>query len=424
MKMNALILSHFNPSGGVFDSFAADEATADGIRKLAVILDELEPQGDDHFHSVWVSAPRPTFRQYYSYYYEYDCPFRHADEGTVREATDEYKEAFPATKVWFRVALKHFTQREDEEFYALFINHRCIFTINDCNSKSVYNGEDLLRWAISGAESFVTAVKDGTIEKLLRKIPYSYRNGTIKRSDYWEIVPSAKKEFLADYKKTDVENFLTCFSEGGIAGTPMPKMTARQFYEACAVIYKAVGRTMKSSYRFKETASEKEYYGNDVPTPRELYYANADGRDNGLKNLPLDDAEAFELWIREKGPYYEFNGAHPWEIITSFSISLSMHLFPKKRADGSYYFLLSGESVVRAPETVIAANALFAAGYPVKVADFEKIKNRLEGTDFLSVIPEGEKDFCDDCIHLPTGAAGDAIAKKTNWETEIYRMKA
>ena len=44
MKMNALTLSHFYPSGGVFDSFAADEATADGIRKLAVILDELEPQ--------------------------------------------------------------------------------------------------------------------------------------------------------------------------------------------------------------------------------------------------------------------------------------------------------------------------------------------------------------------------------------------
>ena len=35
------------------------------------------------------------------------------------------------------------------------------------------------------------------------------------------------------------------------------------------------------------------------------------------------------------------------------------------------FFCREGESVVRAPEVVIAANVLFAAGCPVKVADFE-----------------------------------------------------
>ena len=153
-----------------------------------------------------------------------------------------------------------------------------------------------------------------------------------------------------------------------------------------------------------------------------MYYANADGRDDGLKNVPLDDPRAYEEWKQYKAPYYEFNGSHPWEIIPAFSISLSMHLFPT-RTDSGYYIRLSGESNLRAPETIVAANALVKAGYPVLVDDYNKIINRIDGEDNLKIIPVSSCPFRENAIWLPKGAKGKAIAERAVWETYEYIIK-
>lgn len=154
-----------------------------------------------------------------------------------------------------------------------------------------------------------------------------------------------------------------------------------------------------------------------------MYYSLADGRANGLKGVPMDDPSAFDEWNSDKGPYYQFNGSHPWETIPSFSTSFSMHLIPRKDSTGKYYFSLSGESSVRSPETIVAANALYESGYPIKISGMDVIINRIEGTDYLSVVPIGRRTFFENCIKLPDGETGLAVAEKTIWEFDEYRLK-
>lgn len=88
-------------------------------------------------------------------------------------------------------------------------------------------------------------------------------------------------------------------------------------YEACAICYQAIGLEPKSHCMFVDSDEEHQRYGG--VTPKELYYMYADGRDGGMSKLPLDDAAAFEEWLEQKGPHYEFNGHHPWEILPSYS---------------------------------------------------------------------------------------------------------
>jgi len=291
----------------------------------------------------------------------------------------------------------------------------------------VFHGVDLLDWAIEESEKFVQSVSDGTYLEILQKIPYIYREGTIERRIYWEFMPETKKAFLANYSKREVRKFLRDFEEDFVMGTVLPEMTARTFYEACAVIYKALKKkSVWSGSRFTEEAIEKFHYdpyNEGIPTPKEMYYNIADGRDDGLKNVPMDDAQEFQRWRNNKGPYYDFNGSHPWEIITSYSLSLSMHLFPSGSVQEGFYFELDGSSARRAPETIIAANALLKAGYPVCVCNFNKIKSRIEGTDTLDVVPEYMFAFSESSIHLPKGQAGLDIAKHTEWEIVEYKMK-
>ena len=424
MRFNALCIERYVGTVTALSPFEAGEKTKGMIARLAEILDQLVPQGDDNLHAIWVKTVRPTFRQYYEENYEYDWPYKEASESIIEEAKNNYCEAYPKPKVWYKLAVKHFTRNSGEEFYALFIDHKYVFGVKDYNSREILEGTDLLEWAISEAENVVDKVREGTYRAtVLEKIPYIYRTGTIKRSDLWKIYPDSKRDFFKAYRKRDLVKFGKYFGGEKPGPMPLPRMTARVFYEACAVVYKALGRQREvRSYLFKESSEERKWYGDEKQTPKEMYYANADGRDNGLIDVPMDDPDAFEEWAQGKGEYYTFNGSHPWEIIPSFDISLSMHLAPRKRETG-YFFVLSGDSFPRTPETIIAANALYEAGYPVEVVGLDGIQKRLEGEDYLTVAPQNVMDLLGQTIHLPEGRIGTSVTRKVTWEFDEYALK-
>ena len=425
MKINAMIIDQYKDGGGPMSSYSAGEKTAPLIIRLAEILDKLEPQRDDNLHTIWVKARRPTFRQYYDRHYGREEPYIEASKGILKTAKEEYDAYYPLPKVWYRLTIKHFTKKPNEEFYAVFLDNICVFTINDCNKNRVLDADDLLEWAIEEAKKFVDAVQNGAYKKIiLNRIPYIYRRGKIKRSDLWEAYPQSKTDFFKPYKKSEIKKFIKYFNAGNAGNALLPEMTARAFYEACAVAYNALGiHHDTATYYYEETDAERKRYNEAEQTPKEMYYSIADGRDDGLKKVPMDDSAAFEEWIRDEGPYYEFNGSHPWEIIPSFSTSFSMHLYPEKSENAGWCFGLSGNSDIRAPEAIAAANALYEAGYPVVVFGMDKIISRIEGTDYVSVVPITEYTFFRECINLPEGDDGLAVANKTVWEFAEYRLK-
>lgn len=79
MKLTALEIDRYQHMTHGFKSLAADQETEPLLKKLAEILDHLEPQGIDNYHSVFVCAPRPTFRHY----------FESHGESSYEEASEE-----------------------------------------------------------------------------------------------------------------------------------------------------------------------------------------------------------------------------------------------------------------------------------------------------------------------------------------------
>jgi hypothetical protein len=425
MKFNELDIQKYIGFGDRRKAFDAGEHTKPLIIHLAGILDLLHPQGDDNLHTIWAKVPRPTFRQYCEFHYGYDLPYHKANEKTIKKIQKEYEENYPTPKVWHRISVKHFTREVSTEFYGFFIDNNYLFSINDCSDNSIREGTDLLDWAISEADAFVREVLNGTYKKnVLNKIPFVYREGKIRRSDLWKAYPVSKRRFFRRFNRNALKDFSKNFKSGKPDIPLLPNMTARTFYEACAVVYNSLGMHGDTkTYKYQETDMERIHYGGIVQTPKELYYALADGRDDGLKNVPMDDPVAFKEWRDRKGPYYEFNGSHPWEIIHSSSISNSLHLIPRGNSSGECYFDLSGESPARMPDTIIAANALYEAGIPFKINGLDKIFARIEGTDYIPVVPISESAFFGDCIHLPKGVAEALVAKETIWEFEEYKLK-
>ena len=425
MSINALQVKNYIRTNRILEALEAGKKTKEMIKELANILDQLEPHDHDNLHTIWISTKRPTFRQFYNYYYEYENPYKKASADLIEDSKKDYAECFPDEKVWFRLSVKHFTRSMEEEFYGLFINYKYIFSINDFNSKVIREGIDLLQWAIEESKKAIDEVKKGTYKSnVLDKIPYKYRLGTIKRKDLWETLPEEKERFFSCYEIEEIEKFFKNYKSEKNNNPLLKVMTARIYFEACAVIYKALGRKKPlRTYRFVDSEPEHEKYKCQKQTPKEMYYANADCRDNGLKNVPMDDPDAFEEWLNHKGPFYEFNGSHPWEIIPAMSIHFSMHFYPIKDNKVEYCFIISGDSLIRAPETIIAANALAEAGYPIEVADWKKICDRLAGADYIEIVPDGESFFADDTFVLPGGENDIKIAKRVEWSFPDYKLK-
>ena len=146
-------------------------------------------------------------------------------------------------------------------------------------------------------------------------------------------------------------------------------MTSGEFFRACAIGYRAVG---ESEYGLRLSAD----------SDKGLYLENADGRDDGLTELPEGDSDAFDEW---SGGKKDFNGGHPWEVCRGGN-STHVDFFPIKDERG-WCFGVRGKH--RMLEVVRFYLAISRAGLPVYVADDEAIRDGILGKDIVGIVPEG-----------------------------------
>ncbi len=371
---------------GFYEPANLDEASKQLVRKLFETADAIKPVGDDDLKLFWVSVNRPTFEQYKEDYEE---------DVSEEEARKDYEAEYPEEIIWHKVRMTRYDRRRNGEdvFYAVFVDTEYVLNIGDLNAKGYpMDASELIQWLIEKAADVVERVKAGTYNAAIaRNLPMQYRYGKILRKDYWDIYPEKRQAYRECFTQQDIDDFIALGRELKEAQdrdwcppNAWDSMTARQFYEACAVVYKRLQLPERNKWRFCDTDEEHERYGGT--TAKELYYMFADGRDDGLRNVPMDDAEEFDLWLNDKGEYYESNGGHPWEIIPSFSIRFSMHLgvshHPKKK-----FLYLSGEMYERSKETLPAYLALRHAGYPVELVDGAQMLARFTETDHIEIVP-------------------------------------
>jgi hypothetical protein len=398
-----------------FQTYTLGENSRALLLRLFELTSQIKACGDDDRKEFWIKAERGSFEEYAADYHE-SCD----EPGDVTPDEDirrEFEEEYPDDEKWYLFHSVNFATR-GEAFYAVWLGHRYILSIGDCNERGLIEVEEFIEWLIDRTKDVLERLRDGSYNRdVTANLPLKYRYGKIRRKAFWDIYPELKKRFREGLTEDEIAEFVS------LAESPpvkmIPKMTARLFYEACGVCYKAVGYEERESWRFIDTDEEHERYGG--MTPKEMYFLYADGRDDNLRAVPLDDAEAFEQWKCEKGPYYQMNGHHPCEIRTSgFGLS-SIHLQPYENRDGKgWQFILSGSYDVCSVEVVKYYLALLYAGYPVELYDIETIANRFTETDYIEIWPENVSSFmASDAVQLSDGDKPDVVAKAAEWTPEV-----
>lgn len=381
----------------------------------------------DHFSSLdkkgertryYLSLPTPSFKEYK----ESECQFMEWDEDEYDKASDRklkksYQYDVPeggGKRKWYEIYVLHTpAEKSWPEYAAIWINNHLLITLNDINSKGERDAGDLLDYLYQATVDVSDRLKAGTYnENIAEEMPYEMRFGTISRKQFWDLVPSYRKEFHADLTQEEIDAFVKGAEEDHGKSHPdncITDMTARKYFEAVGTAMKNVAYKDRDAWRFHETPEEYEHYKGtefDGTTPREIYSKYADGRDDGLTNVPLDDPKAFLEWREGKGPYYVMNGSHPWEVRTSFSISQSIHIFPQQVYEGrdfqklqmgtptnSWYFLISGKAYYSSYEVLKYYLALKKHGIPVMVESMDEIAARFSETDRIGFIPAYDNWF-------------------------------
>ena len=403
------------------DGLTLDEQSQSALMDLFRLTEQMAPVGRDNRREFWITARRGTPEEYRPYYDE---------DASEEELATAMQEQYPLEEYWYKVVTVHHMDCRRGEYFGVFLNNSCILTINDPNENgNPYNAKEFNDWLLMETKGVLEKLRNGTYNaEVQEKLPTDYKYGVISRKDYWNIYPEDRDAYRSAFTQQQIKGFLQSkdeFVEDYMPPHCLPHITARDFYEACALCYRAIGLEPKPRCMFVDSDEEHQRYGG--VTPKELYYMFADGRDDGMSKVPLDDATAFAEWLEQKGLYYEANGHHPWEILPSYSTEDSGHLCVGKVSD-SYYFSLSGSSKSRSKDTIRCFLALRAAGLPVRLHEGNKMQARLEETDMIGIVPEGrttryvysimEYSFLD-AVHLYDGDKPEQVAEKAIWQPEV-----
>jgi len=153
----------------------------------------------------------------------------------------------------------------------------------------------------------------------------------------------------------------------------------------------------------------------------EMYERLADGRHEGLIELPLDSLDAFDNWYHSSR-----GGGHPWEIFRGGNTT-HIDLGVTKKAKGWSIFL-GGSSTSRMAEKIRIALALVKEGLPVEIHDAEELRSRLLGMDNLGIIPKfiinhrasqnfEKEDRVFDCAHLHDFSRRNRLLPFISWKS-------
>ncbi len=408
-----------------------DDESQKKVETLFRILDCIKPVSDNsNKKSIWIYAENGPIEDYIRYYidtYYDECD----DDGDVEkgkdEALEDYKTRYHGDGKWYKLETVFHCDKENEPLFGVIIAHEYVLSVGDPNSKGYpIDASDFIDWIIVAVEMSIEKLKNHTYD--CDNLPYENRYGKILRKDYWDIYPEERECFRQGLSQKEIDSFL---QEESYPEKNLLKdiCTARDYYEICAIGYHSVNYDAKRYLRFTDTEEEKARYGTEL-TPKEMYYCYADGRDDGLCNVPMDDPNEFELWTTQKGDYFEFNGHHPYEIVTSGSLINSIHLYPSKE-NGKWHMLLSSSRAGRSAEIVRMFLAMRKAGVPVELFEKEIISERFTEIDQIGILPTELEAWSpysfqlfpekvSDVINLPdiNDPKRDLVIEKVAWLSE------
>ncbi len=335
------------------------------VDEIFLALERVKGYGEDDRKELWLKARRGNIEEYGDYE-----DYKH--EGIVKNKAEFKKmwdEEYPDKEYWFNFV--SFSAKDG--YRAIFLGRNLIYQSRIFKESYPLEGEifeSFFNWIKDAVLLSIKRLEEGTYnDDVAANLDVYERTGIISRKDYYEALPEEKEGYLSEIKEEEISKFLAYIAEqkdDEPVGRYLPSMTANDFYLYCSLGYKA------NEYdRIK-----------GLLTPKEQYYAMADGREYDLKDIDGDSPEAFEKWYNDK----DNRGGHPYEVCAGGN-STHIDLYVMKSEKG-YYLALGGKSWGRSIETVKFYNALRDNGVAVRLIEAEGIKNRLLGNDYIGIVPQ------------------------------------
>ena len=309
----------------------------------------------------WLHAPRGSLADYGDYE-------EYLEDGAV-DSEEEFEALwradYPQETVWY-----HFAAMEDAAygFRMVSVGRRLVFIEQESREKGFpLDGTELSGWLVQAVAEVLQQVKAGVYNAFVEEnLPAEHRVGTISRAAYWQIWPEEKESFFATLSPAEIEDYLQHAQETGEAlPGRLAQLTANDFFRFCALGYRANG-----------------YHGAEKP-PKEQYLLHADGRDDGLCEIDGDSPAAFDAWYHHR----ESRSGHPWEVCRGGnSTHVSLYVM---QDEAGYYLVVAGRAYTRTVEAIHFWSALHRAGVPVLLRDASFLKERLQGTERVGIVPKG-----------------------------------
>ena len=369
------------------------------MEPLFNVLSPLAPlPTNNEAKALWLAIPRGPIEDYDSYEDMLEW-------GMVTNREDyeqRWREDYPDPLCWYRlVIVESFNKNGTLRFRAIACNDKTIISsIMDEPCVQPNYAEDaamelcaLLSDAAAGA---IAKLRNGTYNTEMNDLlPYYFRTGVVPRSVLWVHDPDWKEHDVYGLSEDIMHAFKELLSNGcndELTIGRLDRMTANDFFRACAVGYNACG--------FTDT---------DLPLVNQ-YFSHADGRDEGLSGrgyglnagpgIDFNDPDAWDRWFFDP----QRGGGHPWEVCSGGN-STHVDLFvchdrnmlswkvgigklteeQAKQHPCGFFFRVAGKH--RPMEAVSFYVSLHNEGYPVVLEDAEEILARFEGTDYVGIVP-------------------------------------
>ena len=311
------------------------------------------------------------------------------------ESREEYeslwKSTYPEENCWYEVVIV-----EGRDYRGVSIGHNTIIsalmdeepTEQDWKLGDISN--QLITLMMDPIRDSLEKLQNGMYnEWVSSSLPYQFRTGMIKRSVLWQYEPGIKNNYLDGLSPETIKKFKELIKVP-TAGH-IKSFTANDFFKACEIGYRAIGKDCSNC------------------SLSELYLRYSDGRNEGLTGkghndgpgIDFDSPQAWDEWY-----FGHRGGGHPWEVVPGGN-STHMDLFvchdrndldwrhragqisdedyENRMKDAGYYYEISGKH--RPFESVSFYVALSLAGLPVVLNDADEIMARIDGTDFVGIVP-------------------------------------
>lgn len=171
-----------------------DAKSQTALMQLFDLTEQIAPVGQDNRREFWLKAKRGSLAEFCAHV---------EDELPEQEAHAWMESEYPDEECWYKFVSVHHNASRKGEFYGVFLNGKCVLTLNDPNEEGwPSDAIELIEWLIAETKAVLEKLRIGTYnEEIQKTLPNRYQYGVISRRDYWNIYPEERADYRSAFSE-------------------------------------------------------------------------------------------------------------------------------------------------------------------------------------------------------------------------------